>query len=138
MSLSEAVSRRSKPAIPPAGSSEPADSKPAILTSGSSPCLKADHPSARPVLAAVLPLRFLHARDLGLQHPLRDLPLRRVCIRAPRMNRVDRDIEDVPAAQSHAGGREILEIGLDPAVAKVNLLPLPPHRTRPGRASDPG
>ena len=48
----------------------------------------------------MLILRTPHLPDLPLDHLLRHHPLRRVNIRARRMNRIDRDVEDVPAAQA--------------------------------------
>ena len=62
--------------------------------------LKPNPPAALALLPRVLHLRLLHLRDLPLQHLLRHQPLRRICIRAARMNRVHADIQDVPATEA--------------------------------------
>ena len=60
---------------------------------------KSNHPLRPPVLPRMLRLGLLRLPNLPLHQLLRHLPLRRVRIRAPRMNRVYADVEDVPAAQ---------------------------------------
>ena len=62
--------------------------------------LKPYPPPVLPLLPRVLGLRLPHLRDLPLQHLLRHQPLRRICIRAARMNRVHADIQNVPTAEA--------------------------------------
>lgn len=62
--------------------------------------LEPNPPPSLALLPRVLRLRLPHLPDLPLQHLLRDLPLRRVRIRAPRMNRVHTHIQNVPAAEA--------------------------------------
>ena len=52
------------------------------------------------LLARVFSPRPLNLPDLLLQHLLRHQPLLRICIRAPRMNRVHAHVQDVPAAET--------------------------------------
>jgi hypothetical protein len=66
-----------------------------------SPRLKPNPPPLLPgFLPRVLCLGLLRLRNLSLQYSLRHLPLRRVRIRAPRMNRVHAHIQNVPTAES--------------------------------------
>ncbi len=62
--------------------------------------IKPNPPPALPLLSRVFRPRLPHFRNLSLQHLLRHQPLRRVCIRAARMNRVHAHIQDVPAAEA--------------------------------------
>ena len=65
--------------------------------------LSGEKPNPSPallLLPRVLCLGLLSLRNLALQYRLRHPPLRRISIRAPRMNRVHADIQDVPTAES--------------------------------------
>ena len=60
-----------------------------------SPRLKPNPPLALPLLSRVLRLRLPHLPDLPLHKLLRHLPPPRIIIRAPRMNRIHADVENV-------------------------------------------
>ncbi len=67
-----------------------------------SPHTKPNPPPALALLSRVFRLRLLRLRNLALHYRLRHLPLRRVCIRAARMNRVHAHIQNVPTAEAFA------------------------------------
>ena len=74
--------------------------RPGTRKSDSTSRTKPNHPRLHPLLPLMLLLRPPHLPDLPLHHLLRHPPLRRVRIRAPRMNSIHADVEDVPAAQA--------------------------------------
>ena len=62
--------------------------------------LKPNPSPVLPLFPRVLSLGLLRLRNLSLQHPLRHHPLRRISIRAPRMNRIHAHIENIPATKA--------------------------------------
>ena len=62
--------------------------------------LKPNPSPALALLPRVLCFGLPHLRNLSLQHLLRHLPLFRIRVRAPRMNRIHTHIQDVPAAEA--------------------------------------
>ena len=61
--------------------------------------VKPNPPPALAPLPRVLCLGLLRLRNLLLQHPLRHFPTLRIRIRAPRMNRIHANVENVPTTE---------------------------------------
>ena len=65
-----------------------------------SPRLEPNLHAVLPLLPRVLRLRFPHLVNLRLQQRLRQHPVRRNRIHTPRLNRIDANVQDVPATET--------------------------------------